>query len=101
MPSNAETWSDDRSIRLPEPPPQYGTGPRCACGTKLSTYNPYYTCGPCRVRTTAALAMVMTEGGDEMPALRLAWEGRKRRALRRGPLFMETPRDDYDEHGGE
>lgn len=76
---------------MEQAPPQYGTG-RCVCGTRLSTYNPYFICGPCRTKTTAAVAVTVAEGdGDEMPPIVYAWEAEpKRRPLRRGPLFIET-----------
>jgi hypothetical protein len=84
-------WADNDTERPPEPPAQYGPG-RCVCGTRLSTYNPFFTCGPCRVKTTASVAATIAEGdADEMPAITFEWEGGpRRRPLRRGPLLDTT-----------
>ena len=61
----------------PSGPTQYGPEGVCKCGAKLSCYNPYSVCGPCR-RTQVVFGTVTNFRSD------------RRRPTGRGPLLAET-----------
>lgn len=78
-----------------EAPPQYPLGQPCnECGRPLSRYNPYVTCGPCRMRLSCRIATEIAEddaGDSHGDDKSFVWDRfPKRKAVRRGPLLPDT-----------
>lgn len=74
-------------------PAQHMPGQLCTngCGTKLSIYNPYTVCGPCRVRLAEAMSDAELKAAEEAERAAdglMVWERYPRReVVRRGPLL--------------
>lgn len=69
-------------------PLQYPLGDVCTCGARLSRYNPYVVCGPCRVRIASDITDDFVEDDDTAAHTPYVWERfDKRRAVRRGSLL--------------
>lgn len=80
---------------VPEDAPnQYGEADVCnPCGRPLSRYNPYVTCGPCRVRIAQDIVDDFDEDDalERYPVVSYIWERfAKRQPIKRGPLMLET-----------